>query len=218
MIDTKTIPTWDVFKAKLVCGAQFSVLYEFPILKKVHFKPRKAIPFDKYTKMIDDTYWVHFYQHDYKFERIWNHPPKYLNILKSFSGVITPDFSLYREMPLAMQIWNTYRNRALAFWMQNNGLNIVPNVRWGDERTYKFAFEGLPIGGTYAVGTNGCVRNKLDRYYFKKGLAQMVEVLKPDTIINYHGKPGDIFSVYEKQGIEVISLPYWREAFGKAGL
>jgi len=68
-----------------------------------------------------------------------------------------------------MQIWNTYRNRALAYWLQNNGIKIIPNVRWGNERTFDFAFEGLPTGGTYAVGTNGCIQNKEDRYHFKKG-------------------------------------------------
>lgn len=58
-----------------------------------------------------------------------------------------PDFSLYREMPLAMQIWNTYWNRTIAYWLQSNGVDIVPNVRWGDERTYRLAFEGLQMGG-----------------------------------------------------------------------
>ena len=81
--------------------------------------------------------------------------------------------------------WNTYRNRALAYWLQSNGVNIIPNVRWGDKRTFEFAFEGLPIGGTFAVGTNGCVQSKEDRYHFKKGLSKMLELLKSDTIVNY---------------------------------
>ncbi len=133
-----------------------------------------------------------------------------------FEGVITPDYSLYREMPLVMQMWNTYRNRALAFWLQNNGVNIVPNVRWGDERTYDFAFEGFAQGGTYAVCTNGCIRDKLDRYYFKKGLAKMVEVLRPNAIVNYFTAPDDIFRFCREKGIEIIPLNYWRDAFRKA--
>lgn len=160
MSNAKKSPRLDVFKSYLVSGAQFSELYEFPRLKKVQFKPNKAIPFDKCMKIMDDTSWVHFYQHDYKFERIWNQPLKYLNLLKSFSGVITTDFSLYRELPLAMQIWNTYRNRALSFWLQQNGIHIVPNVRWSDERSYGFAFEGLPQGGSFAISTNGCIHTK----------------------------------------------------------
>ena len=37
-------------------------------------------------------------------------------------------------MPLVMQAWNTYRNRALAVWLQNNGIEVIPNVHFGDER------------------------------------------------------------------------------------
>ena len=196
----------DVFKSELVCGAQFSEVYEFPMIKKVYFKPDRAIPFDKCIKMMDDTCWVHFYQHDYKFERLWNQPSKYLNILKSFRGIITPDFSLYRELPLAMQIWNTYRNRTLAYWMQSNDINIIPNIRWGDERTYEFAFEGIKHGGTVAVSTNGCIQSRTDRHYFVKGLEKMVEKLKPDTIVNYSYTPDDIFRRYKSQGIEVIQI------------
>jgi len=108
-----------------------------------------------------------------------------------------------------MQIWNTYRNRALAYWLQSNGVNIVPNVRWGDERTYDFAFEGLEQGGTIAISTNGCIRNKVDRYYFKKGLEKMITVLKPDTIINYSCTPNDIFLPHKKMGMEIIQQE-WR--------
>jgi len=150
--------------------------------------------------------WVHFYIHDKNFERLWNNPKQYLNLLKHYQGVITPDFSLYRELPLAMQIWNTYRNRALAYWLQNNDISIIPNIRWSDERSYEFAFEGIEQGGTVAISTNGCIRNKTDRYFFKKGLVNMIESLKPDTIVNYSYTPDDIFDLCKEQGIEVIQI------------
>ena len=43
----------------------------------------------------------------------------------------------------------------------------------------------------------------------------MAELLEPQTIINYCTKPDDIFGEYEKQGIEVLTLNYWRDAFRK---
>ena len=116
-----------------------------------------------------------------------------------------------------MQIWNTYRNRALAYWLQSNGVDIVPNVRWGDERTYKFAFEGLASGGSVAVSTNGCIQGKVDRRYFQKGLAAMVEALKPETIVNYSQTPENIFAEYAKQGIRVVQIEnYIRTVRAKA--
>ena len=206
----------DVFKSRLVQGAYFSEVYEFPRIQRTKFAPKRAIPFDKAVRATDYEQWVHFYIHDYCFERIWNNPQQYLPMLKRFEGVITPDFSLYRELPLAMQIWNTYRNRAIAYWLQSNGVNIVPNVRWGDERTYAFAFEGIAQGGTVAVSTNGCIQKKLDRYYFQKGLARMVEVLRPDTIVNYSYAPDNIFGEYRAQGIKVVAIENYALTVRKA--
>lgn len=205
----------DVFKSGFVTDAHFSPVYEFPWLKRTPHKPDKAIPFDKATRSNKHDHWVHFYIHDKQFECVWNNPKQYLNLLQRFGGVITPDFSLYRELPLAMQIWNTYRNRAIAYWLQRNGVNIIPNIRWGDERTYAFAFEGIEQGGTVAVSTNGCIQKKLDRHYFAKGLAKMVKVVKPDAIVNYSYTPDDIFAHYKSQGIEIIQIQNYTEAVCK---
>jgi len=203
---------FDVFKSGFVKDACFSQVYEFPLLRRTTHKPDKAIPFDKAAKSAKLDQWIHFYIDGKRFECIWNNPKQYLNLLKRFGGVITPDFSLYRGLPLAMQIWNTYRNRAIAYWLQSNGVSIIPNIRWGDERTYSFAFEGIEQGGTVAISTNGCIQKKLDRHYFAKGLAKMVETLKPDTIVNYSYTPDDIFVPYRNQGIEIIQIQNYAEA------
>ena len=105
-----------------------------------------------------------------------------------------------------MRIANTYRNRALAYWIQSKGLDILLNVRWGDERSYGFVFEGIEKGGTVGVSTNGCIRDKSDRYYFKKGLARMVEVVRPECIVNYSCTPEDIFGEYRDAGIDVVQI------------
>jgi len=201
-----------VFNADIVEGAQFSGIYEFPKVKGTGYKPDKAIPFNAAKRSRKHDRWLHFYLYDYIFESLWNMPERYLPLFKKFQGAITPDFSLYRNLPLAMQVWNTYRNRAIGYWLQNNGVPIITNVRWGDERTYHFAFEGLEKGGTYAVGSNGGIQNKTDRYYFIKGLEKMVETLQPETIVNYPYYSKDIFEKYEKMGIEIITLEHWSKA------
>lgn len=211
-------PRLDVFKSKLVKDAYFSSVLEFPLLEKTDFKPIRAIPFDKALKSRDTDQWVHFYIHDYCFERIWNNPVQYLNSLKKFNGVITPDFSLYREMPLVMQMWNTYRNRTIGYWLQSNGVNIIPNIRWGDERTYSFAFEGIEKGATVAISTNGCIQKKVDRKYFIDDLEKMVEELEPKTIVNYSRTPNDIFSIYVEKGIEIISIENYIATVKKAAI
>ena len=212
MQDVRLNTRLDVFNAKIVEGAKYSDTYEFPLIKRTDFKPAAAIPFNaaKRTRKLDQ--WLHFYIYDYFFECVWNKPGRYLPLFKKFKGVITPDFSLYRNMPLAMQVWNTYKNRALSYWLQKNGINIVYNVRWGDSRSYEFVFEDLAKGGAYAVCSNGCIQNKTDRHCFIKGLEKMVEALQPDTIINYSYYSKDIFERYKIMGIEIITLNHWAEA------
>ena len=206
----------DAFKSELTKGAFFSPKHEFPILERVHFKPKKSTPFDEAADKTGKSYWAHFYIDDYRFESIWNNPKQYLHFLKRFGGVITPDYSVCRDLPLVMQMWNTYRNRVLAYWLQSNGVDIIPNISWGDERSYGFAFEGIAQGGTVATSTYGCIRDKLDRYYFKKGLDEMVRVLKPDTIVNYSYTPDDLFYGYRKAGIEIIEIENRWETVKKA--
>ena len=148
--------------------------------------------------------WVMFYEHDVNFERLWHNPKQYLAKLKKFKGIISPDFSLYRNMPLCMQMWNTYRGRAIAVWLQNNGVEIIPNVRFNDERTYEFCFDGIEKFKTVAVGTHGCIKNRIDKDYFKDGLAEMVRRLSPRTIIVYGAAPDDIFKKYRDASINIM--------------
>lgn len=166
----------------------FSERWELPLLKPCSKLPGSVVAFDRSkTKNTDD--WIHFYIHDDRFERLWNSPSKYLDILKSCPGVISPDFSIYRDMPLSYQVWNTYRNRTLAYWMQQNGIDVIPNVRWGDERSYSFCFEGLPTFSTIAVGTHGCIKRKEDQIWFRKGFEKMLERISPRCIVIYGSVP-----------------------------
>ncbi|HFE67257.1 MAG TPA: DUF4417 domain-containing protein [Chloroflexi bacterium] len=54
---------------------------------------------------------VHFFLDDYRFETVWNRPRKALEALRPYTTLLTPDFSLYRDWPLTLQLWNVYRNR-----------------------------------------------------------------------------------------------------------
>ncbi|MDY3303584.1 MAG: DUF4417 domain-containing protein [Clostridia bacterium] len=208
MINRQFNRNYDVFHSFLVEDADYEGYIELPKIKTSNLIPEKLVPFSKAMSKSWNDYdcWVMFYEHDVKFERLWNNPKRYLEKLKKFKGVISPDFSLYRNMPLVMQQWNTYRSRALAVWLQNNGIEVIPNIRFNDERTYDFCFDGIEQFKTIAVGTHGCIKNKIDKEYFKKGLAELVKRLSPKTIIVYGATPDDIFKVYKDAGIEIISF------------
>ena len=197
---------YDVFHAFLVENADYDGYYELPVIRTSDHLPDKVITFSKAMSKTWDDFdcWVVFYEHDRDFERLWNKPRQYLDKLKKFKGIISPDFSLYRNMPLIMQMWNTYRSRAIAVWLQNNGIQVIPNVRFGDERTFSFCFDGVEENKTVAVGTHGCIKRKEDKIFFKIGLARMVQRLSPKTIIVYGSAPDSIFKPYKDMGINII--------------
>ena len=84
-------------------------------------------------------------------------------------------------------------------------------MQFGDERSYEFCFDGLPQNSAVAVSTNGCTQGKAERYYFKKGLAELVKRLEPKVIANYSNTPNDIFAEYRNAGIEIIQIPNYHE-------
>ena len=196
----------DVFRAFLVKNATYSGTFEIPSLPTSNEIPNKLIPFSKCIGSNDYDSWVHFYEDDASFERIWNTPNKYLPILQKFNGVITPDFSLYRDMPLAMQIWNTYRGKAIGNWLAQNGVNVIPNVRWGDKRSFDFCCNGVGRNGTIAIGSHGCIKLLTDRPFFEEGLKHVVHQLHPKTIVVYGAAPDKIFDPYRKMGISIVQF------------
>lgn len=197
---------YDVFNSFLVKNADYEGYIELPKIRTSDLLPDKLIPFSKAVAGSQKNFdgWVMFYEHDVKFECMWNEPKRYIERLKKFNGVISPDFSLYRNMPLVMQMWNTYKSRALAVWLQDNGIEVIPNVRFNDERTYEFCFDGIERFKTIAVSTHGCIKSRTDREYFKKGLAETIVRLSPKTIVVYGAAPEDIFKECADMGIGII--------------
>ena len=196
----------DVFHAFMVQNATYEGNIEIPCIKPETKLPEKLIPFSKAVGGTDCDAWVHFYEDDAAFERLWNNPLKYLPILKRYNGVIAPDFSLYRDMPLVMQYWNIYRSHAVAVWLQDNGVPVIANVRWGDERTYNTCCHGVPKGSSISVGSHGCIKLRQERGFFADGLAHIVRVLQPKTIIVYGTAPDTIFGQYKKDGIKILQF------------
>lgn len=196
----------DVFRSFLVRNAEFSGKLELPCIKPETQEPNRMIPFSKAIGCEDTDQWVHFYEDDACFERIWNTPHKYLPVLSKFRGVISPDFSLYRDMPLVMQQWNVYRGRAIGHWLQENNIPVIPNVRFADTRSFDFCCDGVSPHSTIAIGTHGCIKLLNERVYFQTGLEYVVQTLQPNSIIVYGTAPDNIFGVYRASGIRIVAF------------
>lgn len=185
----------DGYSSYLVEGATFVGKYQIPSLTKHDhiFIPNDMIPVDKRNVVKDKNSAINFYMHDIKFRQVLTSTSKYLLELKRYAAIISPDCSLYRDMPLCLQITNTYMNRAVGFYLQKNGVYVIPNVRWGDERSFEFCFEGLPINDIVCISTYGCIRGFENKYYFKLGLEEMIRVLRPQVVLIYGEMPEEVF-------------------------
>lgn len=159
--------------------------YQMPVLAPCDFIPDHLISFKDMGSIADFTAGVHFFTDDYRFERIWNNTGRYLERLAKFQCVFTPDFSIYLDMPLAMQIWNTYRNRLIGQICQDYGLKVIPTVGWAGEESFEFCFDGLPHGSTVAVSTVGVMNNKDAKEIFRRGMEEMIRQVQPGFILIY---------------------------------
>jgi len=150
--------------------------------------PRHLLPYGQRVRTVEPLAAVatHFFLDDYRFERVWNRPLKALTFLKSYPMVLTPDFSLYHDWPLTLQLWNTYRSRWCGCFWQAQGLTVIPTVSWGTEESYRFCFTGIPRRGVVAVSTVGVdFRHLLTHYLFVNGYREMVRRLEPVQVLCY---------------------------------
>lgn len=194
------------FHGELARGAVFKGDWDIPYVESNGVIPTKVIPFSKAMTTKDYDCWVVFYEDDFKFERIWNNPQRYLQTLKKFEGVVGPDYSLYGDYPLAVQIYNTYRSRLLTHWFKMNGIKVVPNVRWSTSYTYSFCFDGLKRNDIVFVGSHGCSKRKGDKALLVEGLKAMVQRISPNVICVYGKTSLPIFEELRNKGISIISF------------
>ena len=114
-------------------------------------------------------YGVHFYIDDYRFSAVLKDIQRAILILRDYSAVLTPDYSLYRDMDLTVQRINILRSRTVGYLMQEAGLTVIPTVSWSDERSYGFCFDGLPENSVLSVSSVGVLRDKEALRLFIKG-------------------------------------------------
>jgi len=128
---------------------------------------------------------LHFYLDDYRFETAWSSPERLLSRVTAVGAALTPDFSVWRDIPRATQIWNTYRSRWCGAYWQAHGVKVIPTVGWGAPDTYDFCFDGIPQGTVVSVSDVGMKNNELDKELFRLGMREMVDRINPLRILAY---------------------------------
>lgn len=122
---------YDNFKLYYWHGATLVGKYRLPQLAPTQAIPSKVICFNERKGITKpEEYWVDFFIDDALFENFWNHPEMSFENLKRFAGIITTDYSMLPEMLPAQSLWNCTRNRVMAYYLQQQGFNIIPVASW----------------------------------------------------------------------------------------
>ena len=124
---------------------------------------------------------------------------KNIDILKQYQCILSPDFSLYMDMPMPMKIWNIYRSRAIGQYYQEQGIKVIPTISWAEKETFEFCFDGIPKGSIVSISTIGVKQNKEAFKIWKQGVDELIKRINPSTILIYGGKVD-----YDYKDIKVI--------------
>lgn len=162
--------------------------YGIPDLLPTHIEDLENYPLQGFNYALKETHperlGVHFFLHDYQFERVWNNPLRYAESLKRFKYVLSPDFSPYADLPKVLKAFNIYRNRWCARYWQEQGIIVIPTITWSDEESLQYVLVGIPKHSTIAISTMGegrwanwkSLRSNWDR---------VIDTLEPETVLLY---------------------------------
>lgn len=156
-----------------------------PKLKRnrtLEFSNLGVMPFDE-TRQCDTRGTqkiVHFFISDDKFESVYLKPENCIEKLAQYTHILTPDFSLYSDMPLSVQLFNTFRNRWCGAFWQELGFSVFPTISWSNRDSFDFCFLGIPQKSIVAISTLGCKHYK---EAFLLGYREMLKKIKPELVL-----------------------------------
>ena len=140
-------------------------------------------PFNDLSKPFDKNMGVSMYVDDYRIHRLWASPDRYVPILAKAGVALSPDFSIYTDMPVALGIYNHYRKHWLAAYWQKHRDTVIPTICWGDEDSFAWCFDGEPTGCVVSVSSVGTQRRADTKAAFVRGYDAMMERLKPEAVL-----------------------------------
>ena len=191
--------TNDSYNLSLIDEENIEGFYDMPIINNDNYVPKDLIGFNYAKTSEEKNVGIHFYLDDYQFERLWNKPEDYIEVLEEYECILSPDFSLYMDMPRAMKIWNVYRSRLIGQYYQKQGIKVIPTISWAEKETFEFCFDGIPKGSIVSISTIGVKKDKEAMKIWQDGVKEMIKRIAPSTILVYGGQVD-----YDYGNIEVI--------------
>ncbi len=163
---------------------------------------------------------VCFYQYDHVFDGIHglynsiiyqdeDRLAKFRERFKNVKYIIGPDYSLYGDFPVPLQMFNVYRSRLCIAWLKTNtNAIIIPNIRWTFGFSYDFCFDGIVKGSNIAVSILGQIKDKENKKMFLDGFRKAIDRIEPETIVVYgfvtESNFDEIFGYAKSKEIKIV--------------
>ena len=197
---------YDFIGQMLVDDIELVGKYHFPQVRPSLCVPDSMpIPFNYITSAKNiESKWFHFFIRDNDFERVWHNFWKYEKYIKTAKGLISTDFSLYRDEDEDLLIRNCYRNRVMACAMQKINDNIIPTAGFAGENTWDWCFDALPHHSSVAITTNGTLSDPEARRLFVGGVDALVKTVYPRNLVICGNFPKWIYDKYPSINIVPI--------------
>ena len=205
----------DNFQAFLVENAKFVSQEEYPLLEEWMISeepPNKIIPFNKIKEVKNiEEYHICFYCRDEDFKRVKINPRQYVNMFRKSKGIIGLDFSVHTDMPLIKQKSQLNDNLSLTYFFGKSGVSIIPNIRYGSEKTKKDYLESVPKGSMIAFGTYGFIKTIKEQNVWLDVILDIIEIVQPKGVIIYGSLPSDLKNWFRLYNVELYIYPSYME-------
>ena len=162
--------------------------YDLPNMYPVHIDNLQDIPLQGFNYALKEQHpeniGVHFFLHDYQFERVWKYPDRYTECLSKFAFVLSPDFSPYADIPKSLKIFNIYRKMWCGRYWQEHGMKVIPTITWGNDEDLEWCLDGVPKHSAIAISTMG--EGRWGNFKaLKANWQRILNKLEPETILLY---------------------------------
>ena len=155
-----------------------------------------------------------FYTYDHHFENWWSLPHFYTaKVLNAgIRMAVVPDFSIYGGQPRVVNLMNVFRAQWIGRYFQEAGIKVIPRLNWGFAESWDWCFSGIPKNPPVAAI---CMQTTLSAEwgtkeervkYAQDGLRAAMEIVQPQTLLNYGGNPAHKIVSEMNLGIPVMNL------------
>lgn len=95
-------------------------------------------------------------------------------------------------MPIIKQKSQIYNNLSLSYFFGNNGIPVIPNIRYGIENTKEDFLKAIPKNSLIAFGTYGFIRTIKEQQVWFDTLHKVINQLEPSGVVVYGSLPKDL--------------------------